>query len=162
MDTAAQPLFMMFLRRAANQKRMSQTALTATMPFAAMPELVQKLQILPTSTKIICAPTIQPNLVYSAFKIDSRDPDKLLFKDTEGKTQSIIHFIFEWAKRLQPWEWILIYCLSRNDTESLAGQLKCEFYHAKEEEQTQNNIYDPWIGDRGSPILTATSCLSSG
>ncbi|KAF8808340.1 P-loop containing nucleoside triphosphate hydrolase protein [Phlegmacium glaucopus] len=136
--------------------------LTATMPISATSELLHKLHALPTAIKLIRAPTIRSNLIYSRFKIDPHDPDKLSFKDGQGITQSIVKFIFDFAQKLKPKERILVYCLSKKDTETLACLLKCDYYHSVIEDEAQREIYKGWISNSRSPILTTTSCLSAG
>ncbi|KAG2063294.1 P-loop containing nucleoside triphosphate hydrolase protein, partial [Suillus decipiens] len=136
--------------------------LTATMPVAGMAQLLQKLQILPATTKLIRASTTRPNIIYSRFKIDSRDASRLTFTDVDGKSRSITTFIVDHSKTLRMGDRILVYCLTRNDAESLAGRLDCDFYHAKLDEAHQDRIYNQWKSPQGSCILTTTSCLGAG
>ncbi|KAG2353902.1 P-loop containing nucleoside triphosphate hydrolase protein, partial [Suillus spraguei] len=136
--------------------------LTATMPVAGTAQLLQKLQILPATTKLIRASTARPNIIYSRFKIDSRDPSRLTFTDVGGGRQSIVTFIVNYSHNLQAGDRILVYCLTRNDAQSLAGKLDCDFYHAKLDEACQDRIYKQWTSSQGSRILTTTSCLGAG
>ncbi|KAF8816872.1 P-loop containing nucleoside triphosphate hydrolase protein [Phlegmacium glaucopus] len=64
--------------------------------------------------------------------------------------------------KLKPEERILLYCLSKKDTESLAHLLKCDYYHSVIEDEAQREIYKGWISNSRSSILTTTSCLSAG
>ncbi|KAG2030303.1 P-loop containing nucleoside triphosphate hydrolase protein, partial [Suillus americanus] len=136
--------------------------LTATMPGIATAQLLQKLQILPTTTKLIRGSTTRPNIVYSRFKIDSRDSTRLTFTDVNGRSQNIATFILNYSENLPVGDRILVYCLTKDDAKSLAGRLSCDFYHAKLEEAHQNRIYNQWTSHQGSCILTTTSCLGAG
>jgi superfamily II DNA helicase RecQ len=136
--------------------------LTAMMPGAVMAELLQNLQILPATTKLICASTIWPNITYSHFKIDSRNTDMLTFTDVNGRSQNIVMFIVNHSGNIQVGDHILVYCLTRDNAEMLAKRLGCDFYHSKLDEADQNCIYNQWMSDQGSCILTATSCLGTG
>jgi hypothetical protein len=90
------------------------------MPGAATAKLLQNLQILPATTKLIRASTIQPNITYSRFGIDSRNADMLTFTDVNGRSQNIVTFIVNHSGNLQVGDHILVYCLTRDDAEVLA------------------------------------------
>ena len=136
--------------------------LSATVPLLATAQLLEKLQILPGGTKLIRAPTVRPNLIYSRFSIDSSDSHKLAFFDTTGQRRNIVTYIFDFVRTLRQEDRVLVYCLSKKDAEDLAGRLKCSFYHADISEKGQETIYDRWKSNEGSSILTSTSCLSAG
>jgi hypothetical protein len=95
--------------------------LTATMPLIATAQLLQKLQILPTAIKLICGFTTQSNIVYSQFKIDSRDSTRLTFADVNGRSQNIMTFILDYSEKLLVGDHKLVYCLTKYDAKSLVG-----------------------------------------
>jgi hypothetical protein len=83
--------------------------------------LLQKLQILPATTKLIHASTTWPNITYSHFKINSQNTDMLTFTDVNSRSQNIAMFIVNHSGNLQVEDYILVYCLTRDDAEMLAG-----------------------------------------
>lgn len=135
---------------------------TATMPVTATAQLLQKLQILPATTKLIRTSTARPNIIHSCFKIHPQDTNRLTFTDGDGSSQNIVTFILNYSKNLKMEDRILVYCLTKNDAESLAKRLYCDFYHAKLDETQQTCVYNRWTSNEGSRILTSTSCLGAG
>jgi superfamily II DNA helicase RecQ len=86
----------------------------------------------------------------------------LTFTDVNSRSQNIAMFIVNHLGNLQVGDYILVYCLTRDDAEMLAGWLGCDFYHSKLDKADQNHTHNQWTSDQGSCILTTTSCLGAG
>ncbi|KAG2141212.1 P-loop containing nucleoside triphosphate hydrolase protein [Suillus clintonianus] len=157
-DTAASPSFLTFLAKIFLAKQLARIVLDEVQAILTSEHFgslqcsffcstAQLLQILPATTKLIHAPTTHPNIVYSRFKIDSQDTNRLTFTDGDG--------------RISGWE-VVYLSIASHDAELLAGRLGCGFYHTKLDEACQKLVYNQWTSGQGSCILTTTSCLGAG
>jgi superfamily II DNA helicase RecQ len=136
--------------------------LSATLPLQETSTLIQKLHLLPSAIKIIRASTVLPNVVYSLFKLTPSRTPGLEFFDQKGLRQDIVSYILTSTQRLNPKDCVLVFCLSREDSESLAMQLKCGHYHSGLTDSVRAQTLKSWKQPTGSKILTMTSSLGAG
>jgi superfamily II DNA helicase RecQ len=133
--------------------------LSATLPLVETSTLLRKLHMLP-ATKIIRASTVLPNMVYALFKLT---PSRSEFIDRDGVQRDVKAYIQMSTQELKAKDRVLIFCLSREDTESLARLLGCSYYHSGLTNSVRAQTLKSWKQHTASSkILTTTSSLGAG
>ncbi|SLM36305.1 recq family helicase [Lasallia pustulata] len=125
--------------------------LTATLPVRL--EQWFRSSMLAIRASIIRAPTVKRNIRYSVVRMErpKEVPDEV--GRVVGKLRG----------RMKVDQKGVVYCRSHAMSETLAGQLNCDFYHGGMEEGKRQAVLARWIkGEEGQRWIVATTGLGTG
>jgi superfamily II DNA helicase RecQ len=140
------------------QAEVQMVALTATAPIIIVPEIMELLGLLPSTTLILRAITPRKEIIYSVF---SKFGEQELYTSITGNKFSPQEYVEAIANVIDSKSKILIFCLARSTAESVAELLHGLCYHAKfTDTEKKATLWDFKKGDQR--ILVATSALGLG
>ena len=147
-----------------NIKRLRETLipfvlLTATMPPSATGLLLKQLNMLPSSTSIIRAETVRPEIVYSCFKLTGHHSTH--YHSKAGEQKSVLDYCQELLTQFGVDGRALVFCLSKADADYLATVLGCQSHHAGMKPDERTSIVTNWKCGIHN-ILVTTSSLGAG
>jgi hypothetical protein len=135
--------------------------LTATSPPTGTGRLLASVNFLLPATTIVRAPTVRKNIVYAVLPLH-QGGKSFMIVEKNGQPRSLKAFIQGLTAFFTPDDRVLIFCLSRNDAQGLAGHIECDYYHSGLSESKRSAVLIAWKHAEKSIILATTSSLGAG
>jgi superfamily II DNA helicase RecQ len=136
--------------------------MTATLPPAATEKLLEEVHFMPSSTRLIRAPTHRPEIVYTHFQLTGVNSDQYIeYLSRNGERKNMVDYINNILMASDPEARALVFCLTVMDADFIARELQCRSHHAKLTKGERNLILKDWK-EGTYRVLATTSALAAG
>lgn len=133
--------------------------LTASLPPSAQNRLLEAYACQPSMVTVVRASTERANLKYTFLPLLSGDI--LRFIDQNGNISEVVAYINNLVAALPKGERGIVFCLTKKDTENMAGYLGCDAYNSGLPFVDRGRAMTNFLSPEGK-VIAATSGMGTG